>query len=91
MSRLNRELSVDARDPDRQLSDIVNQGVVDGSIHVREVLAGLLIDGDTEGMDSCAFGFRERLPGVFNAVLPAVPVIVIRLPVLERDQQTGFG
>ena len=84
---LNRELTVDARDPYWQLSNVVNEGVVDGSVHVRKVLAGLLIDGNAEGMNTRPLGFRQRLPGVFNSVFATVAVIVIGLSIGQRDQE----
>ena len=83
-SRLG-QLLVQLRQAERQLLRFFDQGVAVGAEHVREVVAGLTVDGDAERQQPGAACFQYRLAGVLNAITAFVEVQIIRLAI--RHQQ----
>jgi len=65
----------------------MDQGETMGAEHVRQIVAGLFVDGDAERNQALAPRFDHRLARVLHAVTSLIQVQVIGLAVGDQQQQ----
>src|SRR5690606_10025256 len=82
-----RQLLVQLRQAEWQLLRLLDQGVTIGPEHIRQVIASLAVDGDTERHQPLTAGLKDRLAGVFNAVAALVDIQIIGFAIGHQQQQ----
>ncbi len=58
---------------------------------MRQVVAGMLVDGDAVGMDVVAARLEQCTAGILDTVLAAIVGIIIRLAIGQGDEDAGTG
>ena len=82
---------INLRHPQRKFPHIINKNIIGRTVHMFHVVAGLMVNGDAEGVDVSGLGFKEGMAGVLDGIVALVVVIIFGLAVAEGDEEADFG